>query len=44
MQLVTLIAEAPITVTANFPDTVHSTNVTPLKLTLGIRGLYYALQ
>lgn len=39
MCLVTFIAEAPISVRANFPDVINSINITPLKLTLGVRGL-----
>lgn len=44
MHLVTLVAEAPISMRANFPDMINSINITPLKLTLGVCSLQYALQ
>lgn len=39
MHLVTLVAEAPISMRANFPDMINSINITPLKLTLGVCSL-----
>lgn len=44
MHLVTLVADAPISVKANFLDMINSINITPLKLTLGVCGQQYALQ
>ena len=42
--VVTHVAEALSSVRASFPHMIHSTNVTPFKLTLGICDPYYALQ